>query len=88
MSERTETGTEGQGVPSGRGPDVDRLRAAAIALLDQFDAVEIVAIRHEGDDEGTNAFRAGVGNWYARYGAVRETLAYMDRAAGPDCDKD
>jgi hypothetical protein len=41
-------------------------------LSEHFDTVSIFATRHISDDRGTLKWTRGGGNWYARYGQVRE----------------
>jgi len=52
-------------------------------LTEQFDSVQIIATRHRGAGVGEQTWlmHRGTGNWYARYGAVREWLAREDEGA-------
>jgi len=52
--------------------DVERLKRAAEALGEHYDAVHIFASRQ--DDDGTMSASWGVGNWFTRYGQVRDWL--------------
>lgn len=58
--------------------ELDRLdqlvKAHANQLSEHFDAVQIFANKHTGDEEGTARVSWGTGNWYARYGHVHEWL--------------
>jgi hypothetical protein len=56
-------------------PDEKRVREAAEALGEHFDAVIIFATRYESElASGTIRVSHGTGNWYARYGQVREWI--------------
>lgn len=46
-------------------------------LREHFDAVEIVAVRHVSDEDGTAGMHFGAGNWYARMGAMEEAVRSM-----------
>lgn len=53
--------------------DMVRVRKACEALIEHFDSVQIFATRHEpGEKDGTVTIRYGLGNWYTRYGHVKE----------------
>jgi len=52
--------------------DTKRLCDAVNALSDFFDTVQIFTTRHESNDIGTIAFQRGSGNWYARFGQIKE----------------
>ena len=45
--------------------DIDRVKQAALALGEHFDAVHVFATR--GEDDGTITISHGCGNWFARY---------------------
>lgn len=53
-------------------PDLERLRDAANALGEHFDTVQILVTRHEEGETGTVNASWGTGNWFARFGQVRE----------------
>lgn len=54
-------------------PDVIRCQEAAQALGEHFDSVQVFATRHEeGTSHGTINIHVGVGNWFARFGQVRD----------------
>ena len=55
---------------------LDRLLAQ---LSEHFDSVQIIATRHERDR--TISANRGTGDWYSRYGAVREWLIQQDERA-------
>lgn len=44
------------------------------SLGEHFDAVEILASEHHGDQNQTTTFRSGVGNWFARHGLRNESI--------------
>jgi len=52
--------------------DIARVQRALDTLSEHFDAVQIFATTHRGDLEGTTSINLGGGNWYARYGKIRE----------------
>jgi hypothetical protein len=53
--------------------DMKRVDDAIQTLGDFFDSVQIFATRHEpGEHDGTIAINKGAGNWFARYGQVKE----------------
>lgn len=55
--------------------DIDRLRKHVEQLGEHFDSVSIFCTRHEPETEdGTIQISDGCGNWFARYGQVREWL--------------
>ncbi len=52
------------------------------SLGEHFDSVHIFATRHEpAEAKGTITFNDGVGNWYARYGQIREWLLQADESS-------
>lgn len=62
--------------------DTDLLKSAAQALGEHFDTVQIFTTRHEsGELDGTVRSNYGCGNWYARYGQVRQWVIMEDEAA-------
>lgn len=62
--------------------DLNRIKDAAQKLGEHFDSVQIFATRSEsGELEGTLNFHVGVGNWFARYGQVKQWLIKEDEAA-------
>lgn len=55
--------------------DLKMVREAAERLGEHFDSVQILTTRHEpGTEDGTVNVNYGVGNWFTRYGQVREWL--------------
>lgn len=58
-------------------PDIDkqRINAALDQLGEHYDAVQIFCSRHESGEEGGSIhFSFGCGNWFARYGQIRNWL--------------
>lgn len=61
---------------------------AAEQLGEHFDTVQIFVTRHEsGEKGGTLHNQSGVGNWYARYGQVREWVDQQEEVARRDVEK-
>lgn len=55
--------------------DLDRVKRACETLGEHFDTVQIFVTRHEpGIEDGTINITWSEGNWFARYGQVREWL--------------
>lgn len=64
---------------SDESPDMQRLKLAAEALGEHFDTVQIFVTRHEPEvEDGTINAAWSVGNWFTRYGQVREWLIKAD----------
>jgi len=62
--------------------ELDRLKSAAESLGEYFDTVHIFTTRHEsGEKNGTLHLNLGVGNWFARYGQVREWVLVQEESA-------
>lgn len=59
--------------------DMERVKKVAEALGEHFDTVQIFCTRHEaGTDDGTINIAWSTGNWFTRYGQVREWLIKAD----------
>jgi len=59
--------------------DMERVRKVLTELGEHFDSVQIFCTRHEsGELDGTVYLHLGTGNWFARYGQVREWCVKMD----------
>lgn len=55
--------------------DMERVQNAINQLSEHFDAVQIFASRHEAEiEDGTISLNLGSGNWFARYGQVRNWI--------------
>lgn len=61
-------------VPYGTEEIQEQLRMACQRLMEHFDTVQIIATKKDQEplSAGTDAFWFGQGNWYARYGSVKE----------------
>ena len=59
------------------------IEGALTTLGDHFDSVHIFCTRYEPETKvgGTSAINKGVGNWFARYGQIREWLICQDEEA-------
>jgi len=62
-------------------PDLDRVIAAAESLGEHFDTVHIFVTRYESQNEGTTNIHRGIGNFYARYGQIKEWLTREEEQA-------
>lgn len=73
-------------------PDVVRCREAAKQLGEFFDSVQVFATRHEsGELDATVNIHLGVGNWFTRYGQIKEWCLKEDeraRISARDTEKD
>lgn len=59
--------------------DLDRVKAACELLGEHFDSVQIFVTRHEpAVEDGTINISWSAGNWFTRYGQVREWLIKAD----------
>lgn len=59
--------------------DLERVKKATEALGEHFDTVHIFCTRHEpGIEDGTINISWSEGNWFARYGQIREWLIKAD----------
>lgn len=55
--------------------DLDRVKKATEALGEHFDSVHIFCTRHEpGTEDGTVNISWSAGNWFARYGQIKEWI--------------
>ena len=61
-------------------PDLQMLRKACETLGEHFDTVHIFAGRHDpAEAGGTVTCRWGSGNWYARYGQIKEWVICQEQ---------
>ena len=51
----------------------------AVQLREHFSSVQIIAVRHDSDDDGAVRFTVGRGSWYERFAAMLE-IVEQDRA--------
>lgn len=56
-------------------------------LAEHFDSVQVFATRHLGDGAGTVKISFGSGNWFARYGQVRQWLVQEDSIAKSEANQ-
>ena len=62
--------------------DMEMLQKALDALGEHFDSVQIFATRHDsGGSGGTIGVKRGCGNWFARYGQVREWMIQEEQSS-------
>lgn len=60
-------------------PDLERVQKAAQALGEHFDTVQIFVTRHESfSSDGTHHIARGLGNWFGRYGQVRDWILRVE----------
>ena len=51
-------------------------------LTEHFDTVQLFCTMHEDEgDKNTLSFKFGKGNWFARYGQIREWVVKQDEGA-------
>ena len=63
-------------------PDLARVKEAVAALGEHFDSVQIFATRHEpATHRGTINVCCGEGNYFTRYGQVKEWSIRQDEVA-------
>jgi hypothetical protein len=71
--------------------DLAEVKRHARALMEHFDNIQIFVNRHDpkGDDEGgTLNIQWGLGNWFARYGQIREWLVIEENRMIPPDSRD
>lgn len=54
------------------------LRSHALQLHEHFESVQIIVTRHDVEEDGTVLAHHGEGNWFARYGSVKEWLLKLE----------
>lgn len=59
--------------------DLNRLKQAACALYEHFDAVQILACRCTDDGNRTVHCNYGAGNWFARWGHVKSFVNDVEK---------
>ncbi len=65
-----------------RDEDLEFIRMHAAQLGERFETVHVFCTRHMPTEmDGTVTFQLGVGNWYARYGHIREWMIKQDENA-------
>ncbi len=58
--------------------DLERVNEALKMLSEHFDSVQIFTTRYDSSDVGTINIHKGIGNWYTRYGQVKEWCVRED----------
>lgn len=58
--------------------DMEILGEFKAKLLEHFDTVQIFVTREKGEDSSTVNAHCGGGNWFARYGQVRNWMVQAD----------
>lgn len=59
--------------------DIERVQKVVDELIEHFDSVQILVTRVEtGELNGTVTLSLGAGNWYARYGQVKDWMIKID----------
>jgi len=53
------------------------------ALMEHFDTIQVFGTRET--EEGTQTYTSGAGNWYARYGQVKEWMIKQDEFVRINC---
>lgn len=67
---------------SAKNDDLGMLKQHVQDLMGKFDAVHIFATRHTPDEGGTVNCQFGNGNWFARYGQIKEWTIYEEQCIG------
>jgi hypothetical protein len=58
--------------------DMQRVNTALETLSEHFETVQIFVTRHEGMLDGSVGANVSSGNWFARYGQVREWIIQQE----------
>lgn len=56
------------------------------ALMEHFDTVQVFCTRHNNADENKTAANKGDGNWFARYGQVKEWFVKQEQGMRNECE--
>jgi hypothetical protein len=72
----------------GADEDASLVKRACSSLMEHFDTVQIFCTRNQPDASdpnggGTVNVQFGMGNWFARYGQVREFVIYEENCFNP-----
>jgi hypothetical protein len=66
----------------GQDKDLELVKQAAISLGEHFDSVQIFCTRHEsGEQDGTVTVKYGTGNWFARYGQIKDWVLVEEESS-------
>lgn len=69
--------------------DLSQLKLATTQLGEHFDTVQIFVTRYEpAEDGGTTNIHYGTGNWFARFGHVRDWIVKREEDAKIERRKD
>lgn len=69
--------------------DLERVRKCCESLAEHFDSVQILCTRNTGEKDGNTVnVSMGRGNWFARYGQIREWLTKQEEGARWQARKD
>lgn len=70
--------------------DIQRVKDALNVLSEHFDSVHIFATKYEGGDNGgtTAKINKGTGNWFARYGQIKDWILCEEHASIKEMDKE
>lgn len=60
-------------------PDIERIEEAMDLLREHFDTVQVFCTRQ--DPDGTVNLKIGVGNWFARYGQIKDWVNRAEETA-------
>ena len=67
----------------------DQVNKLVAELGEHYDTVQVFVTRHEsGEQRGTVHAEAGLGNWYARYGQIKEWVVRQESRAGCEAVKE
>lgn len=62
--------------------DIALIQQSLDVLGEHFDSVQVFVTKHDqGQSDGTVCINLGAGNWYARYGQVKEWMVKQDEEA-------
>lgn len=59
-------------------PERDLVQQHVNQLAEHFDSVQIFVTAYDGSHDRTRTVNLGAGNWFSRYGQVREWVIYED----------
>ena len=68
---------------------LDVVRDAALRLAEHYDTVQIFVSSYEpGEDGSAESYSYGVGNWFTRYGVVRNWLIREEQGTRNEAGKE
>jgi hypothetical protein len=72
-----------------RNRELDIVKRATLGMMEHFDTVQVFATRHDPHGEGgTVNIQWGQGNWFARYGHIRNWVNIQEGIAAREGDVD